>query len=670
MKQNAETQFVDFDTNKTQVDAFTADVVSVPRKLDADQYSADDIDGVTEDLFGSGNLNYLTLQMGQTNDLILSHSPFELLNQNDASFLNQTGMSQSSADMVAFLSASQSGLNLEKDFSTQGTVSGGDESIGFQTSNTATFAFENGAEATASNTADANLFSSSFNHSFSDQLSSIQIAKDGTNGTNGNNGTNGTNGNNGSNGNHGNNGNNGSDGIDGVTDTICDTVTNITNLLEQIIQLVTNTINHITNVTDTVICNTVNIIDVVTDVVGGVVVEVTDVVDDVLDGVGDTTGDIINVANETVDTVLNDVVDSTIDHLLDTINNILVDVPLVNALPTGEILEGVSELVDNVTEVTTTIVSDVTNIADTLVTNITDNTGDIVTTVGDTVDTLLNETVDDTAEAVFDTVGDILKGDILEGNVVENIVDNFGDIVPDAINTLGNATGDIVGDVASVVDGVAEVVTEDVVDVVEDLVGGVGDVTETLTDILDLGHNGGEGSNDFDLLVDGDLGIVGTDILDVDIDAILDPVESIIGDIDTAIDTGLDLFGGETDNAVGDTDIVIDLGVAGLDLDLDIPLDPIEDIIGDIDLGVGSDIDLLGLGTEDGSLDVLDEVISWPESTIQNVADNLLGGDELGGGLGALLPDPIGDVVEGLGILDVGGHSGSGGGLFGGGLFG
>lgn len=43
-------------------------------KLDADHYSAADLDGVTDGLFGSGNLNYLMIQGRQTNDVI--HSGF------------------------------------------------------------------------------------------------------------------------------------------------------------------------------------------------------------------------------------------------------------------------------------------------------------------------------------------------------------------------------------------------------------------------------------------------------------------------------------------------------------------------------------------------------------------------------------------------------------------
>ena len=46
---------IDFDT-------YDAPLFVPPGKLDADQYMADDLDGVTESLFGSGNMSYAILQ--------------------------------------------------------------------------------------------------------------------------------------------------------------------------------------------------------------------------------------------------------------------------------------------------------------------------------------------------------------------------------------------------------------------------------------------------------------------------------------------------------------------------------------------------------------------------------------------------------------------------------
>lgn len=45
-------------------------------RLNADMYAADDLDGGTEGLSGSGNLNYLVLQSQQTNDARQVNDPF------------------------------------------------------------------------------------------------------------------------------------------------------------------------------------------------------------------------------------------------------------------------------------------------------------------------------------------------------------------------------------------------------------------------------------------------------------------------------------------------------------------------------------------------------------------------------------------------------------------
>ena len=47
-------------------------------RLDADMFTADDIDGVTEGISGSGNLNYLVLQSQQTNESFQVADPFNI----------------------------------------------------------------------------------------------------------------------------------------------------------------------------------------------------------------------------------------------------------------------------------------------------------------------------------------------------------------------------------------------------------------------------------------------------------------------------------------------------------------------------------------------------------------------------------------------------------------
>jgi hypothetical protein len=61
----------------TQADMAALQDAHVAR-LDADMFTADDIDGVTEGLGGSGNLNYLVLQSQQTNESAINSDPFNI----------------------------------------------------------------------------------------------------------------------------------------------------------------------------------------------------------------------------------------------------------------------------------------------------------------------------------------------------------------------------------------------------------------------------------------------------------------------------------------------------------------------------------------------------------------------------------------------------------------
>jgi len=56
--------------DSVELDILGEPVIMPAHKLDADQYSADDIDGVTESIFGSGNLAYASLQASQTDAAI------------------------------------------------------------------------------------------------------------------------------------------------------------------------------------------------------------------------------------------------------------------------------------------------------------------------------------------------------------------------------------------------------------------------------------------------------------------------------------------------------------------------------------------------------------------------------------------------------------------------
>lgn len=80
--------FVTADTEGTsyvqaQADAFTSFMAIPVTKLDADQYLVSDLDGVTEGLFGSGNMNFLMMQSGQTNESIQALNDFDRVGGSD-----------------------------------------------------------------------------------------------------------------------------------------------------------------------------------------------------------------------------------------------------------------------------------------------------------------------------------------------------------------------------------------------------------------------------------------------------------------------------------------------------------------------------------------------------------------------------------------------------------
>src|SRR5262245_46580548 len=65
-------------TMETSLDQFSNFLSAPVRKLDADEYTANDLDGVTESATGSGNLNFLMMQAGQTNEAMTNMNPFNL----------------------------------------------------------------------------------------------------------------------------------------------------------------------------------------------------------------------------------------------------------------------------------------------------------------------------------------------------------------------------------------------------------------------------------------------------------------------------------------------------------------------------------------------------------------------------------------------------------------
>ena len=250
---------------------------------------------------------------------------------------------------------------------------------------------------------------------------------------------------------------------------------------------------------------------------------------------------------------------------------------------------------------------------------------------------------------------DVADTDLIGGDL-EVELDPVEAIVGDVDLDLG-AAADVLGDQADgVVNDGAGGTGEDT------LLADIGDGLEDIAEAVIPGLNGDDNAQS-DLTVDSDIDLVDENLADTDIDAVLDPVEEVVGDIDAALNAQTDLLGdNETDNESGDSDLSVDIdidlvdAIDVVDVEVDIPLDDVEAITGDIDLDLNSAINLLNPDSSESSIggsEAGSDEQEWTESTIVDgggLFDDVLGG--IGGDMDTL-PDPSGTVGEGLGVLDV-----------------
>ncbi|HEY8190082.1 MAG TPA: hypothetical protein VIF12_05310, partial [Micavibrio sp.] len=500
---------------------------------------------------------------------------------------------------------------------------------------------------------------------------------------------------NGRDGTDGANGMDGSSGSDEPCGSDCGTLINIdidsvVNIdLGDVTNLVTTTVNEVMNLTE--------VVNNITDITNNVTSDITNIVTTIIDTVLNSGEGGLTLV---LDGVLSDLTTLNLDLISgDTVLN-LVD-QAIDISPVADIVGGLLGM-DSLTLVDLNSVYDILGgpghghaSGDTdlglgldaalgnldLVNGITDVAFNPVEDLVGDIDILGNLGLDlfgnnETSNGAGDsdlTLGldiDLVNHDLLGGgidvplDVVESIT---GDIDLDlgiAANLLGQTADGLVDNLAG---GTG---TENVISVAGDALGGVADgLLGTLVD--------GETP---DILSGGDIGGI---LPGIQIDFIEADADGI--DFDAPLHDILPVFGGgEANDVTGDTDIILnlDIDVAGLEVpevDLDIPLDPIESITGDIDLGLGAAISLLDGSPATGGLgDILGgeyplagggedagDQIAWPENILPDPGDLI--GDTLGGISAPALPDPVGGVAEGLGGL-LGGHGGHGGhhgGLFG-----
>ena len=633
---------------------------TVGHKLDADDYYAEDLEGVTESLVGSGNLNYLLLQAQQSYES-------QALQEASAASHDESGLLKNafavggnaafSADGVtAFASGSFTRSLLDDGAAAQqgGVANNGAGSTTMSLASLGGSAAESAAE----------VASSSLNTSLNNYFAPPNESPDPTDG--------------------------------GPPDPNPDPTPDP--FLE------TDTDLDLGDTVDDVLTPVGDIVDSVLDDVG---IILTGGVDDLPNNVLETTTNVVDGAQDLIDATQG-IVPDVVDAGTYIAENVSITDPLSNL---GNVQEALSDLLgthtlgldvairdilevntgitfgdDLLPDVQLTISPEVLGIAPiSLSTNdILDQTG--VTDIVENVDTVLQDTLQNTP-----LVGDVLSGteqalgDITQGvgtqldalasgadALIDTAQETVNDVVEAVMDPLGHVA-DTTGTLLSPVQDLIEEIVEPVGDLVQDAVG---DTVASLLDNLGLISDGNETDTDLSI----DLGLEAGDLdLGLAENILLDPVENIIGDVDIGLLAGADADGISDLDLTVDGDLFDQVGnLLGLG---DTPY------VGDGDGGTEGNegggllgtpepeaiISALGdmvddtLGdTVDTSLDLLNEAIAGTEEALGDLlpGDGPLLDDLLShGSILDVLPDPGGSASEGLAGLF--GHHDDGGGFAG-----
>ncbi len=611
--------------SQQQLDFFSAPLTMPAGKLDADEYFAEDMDGVTESLFGSGNLSFLSLQSGQSNDQIA----MDMDSLSGADDVHISNLAYLNGFIPTIAHAPVTGLKMGDTGYNPSLAAGPSLTIG-------NASLGNGA-ATAEHltgTASASLPVSTLSSGTSLFSPSSYIAMGGNIGDNVGGDT------------------NSSMVVQGDTHNhYSENHTVVENIIQgDVTHIVNNVTNHITDIggaVTNVLCNVVN------NVAGDTVTHITNHLTDLLTGNG-------HIA-------LN--LDAT---LLDTVGahvGVLIEDSIAGDISVNAVTAHVTDLVQDLTGLHIPVVADLGAVIGFDLLNGgagTDNGAGDTDLVINGLDPLGIHLLDIALDPLENLVGDIdltvnLPTQLLEPAAL------VGEL-HDTIESLGNI------DIISV---------PEILDILSP------EGLEGALDIEFFDHTFGQG---LDVAVGDVLGILpeieclpGGDV----VQGVTDCAQGVVNAVLTpcVIDPVLNLLNcvPETDNGVGDTDLIV-TGLEPLGLHIpEITLDPLENLVGDIDLTVNlptqflgivdpvvnEALDLLGgiggthMAGDSGITDILSNV--WTESAIGNggLFDDIVHH----GNMGDVLPDPVGGVAEGLGALDISHlthHAGSGlGGLFG-----
>lgn len=642
------------------------DVPVVAHKLDADLYTAGDLDGITESLFGSGNLNYLLLQARQT-DAAAGTGGGDGIDSGHADPAAPSWLLAAAQNLAA--TGALADAMLAAQITAQADSFGGAGATGAGTGSSAR-SLQGGADGNGSAAAA--------------QIAAAPIAADGqntdadtnnpdddNNDNNNNNGNNNDdNGNNNGGNNDGDNGGNngGGSGNAGDIDILADN-----NIGLPVVDINLDPLENITGDIDLGLGITfdpesglgINIDTVLLDIpllsgqinldiplLNPVIAEALELANPILTPVTDTLQPMIDGISVTVESLLGSLLGAPppagddydlqvetdlgipdIHVNLDVIENMIGDIDIGLGLAvTGE--DGIQISLE-------TIVADLP-----------------VADLNAAIDLpLLSPLVNGAAEPLADTLAHMTAPDTLAG-----ILDNPAEALPEVLH--------------DVLDGAAGIIE-----------GTVSGLAEVLHDTLQHLGQTDNSADDYDLALHNNLGLP-------QIDVNLDTVENITGDIDIGVSVshGADGITIGLDTTLAGIEIINDAEIT-----LDIPLvTPLASEVLDIAQGILGEA-ASDEGAAHGAMALLDDAVQGIEDILSGVlgsgsgadgdawpqldAGALLGADGLGdlvGGItdGALqLPEPVGNIVEGLGLLPSGGGQGGGllSGLFsghGGGLFG
>lgn len=660
-------------------------------KLDDDQFLAEDIDGVTDSAAGNGNLNYLLLQAAMNSDGA-NRDGDVLASMPDGGWQPQAasrgghvpshgndlgGTAGAMPARTADVPKNEAALSLEGQSISDGPVSivseGGDIAN------------------TMSSESVRNSYSSTSRNAGS---SSSRTSADTTtteNNTYNNNST--TNTNNGGDNTNNNGGNNVSGGVNTNNEYYSyyeqNTYNTETNTYNSVVNNnVTNT-THVVNEGDAVTNNTVTITDI-DNVVNNSGNTITIINNDHHDHDHDH-GPGIDLPDITV--VLPDIdagdiittVTTQIDTLLDQVQEVVCDT--VSILE--PVLQTVETVVSETTNVVVNVVAGVEDVVETVVAQLPSvpDLGALLPSIGGDAapDTdiglgALRLPIAQTLDPVENLIGDVdaalgVSVDLFQTAGIDNASGDTDLVLLNDANILGQ-------DLAGVTQSVNLDVVESLVsDIDIDLTGAanlLGSVADPLLDnhagggasglpvvddvLSSLGSGvaelagtllGGEASasSDTDIAITDNIGLGGSSLLEGGVNLVLDPVEDVIGDVDLALDINLGLLNpsASSEPDTGDLDVLVDLGLVDQPLANALAqaiVDPLEEIVGDIDISLTLAADLLSVQApsavdqSDGGTGQ-DTILSQIGDELSGFVENVVlqhGAQDQGGGtlLGAL----------------------------------